>query len=216
MSSAPPIDPNMLSMAKLDKSIGKSRDLWLRRAAEDYVTTRVLILSGLHRLGAYHLQQTVEKYLKAFILKSYGLDDQFIKGCKDNKRKKVKFATHHLDTLLYYCQQKDKFFKEDGVKTLVDILYSDKPNQPKVDFNQVRYDVQFTIDFTNNFPPILTYLDYFVKNIRGFVNADIKDVIVELQERPGINLRELHFLAGMELKDLANFFFEENKAFEEP
>lgn len=217
MNSAPSIDPSTLEIEKLDKKTGVDPDMWLRRAAEDYVTTRVLILSGLHRLGVYHMQQTVEKYLKAFILKSYGLDGTCIKGCKDNKGKGVKFATHRLDTLLYYCQQKDKFFEEDGAKKLVNMLYSNKPGQPEIDANQVRYDVKLIIDFSkDNFPQFLHYLDYFVKKTRELVNANIKDVTGDFLERPNINLRELHFYGGMELKDLGKFFFDNNNAFIKP
>lgn len=198
-------------MVKLDKSIGESPDLWLRLAAEDYVTTRVLILSGLHRLGAYHMQQAVEKYLKAFILKHYEIDGKNkIKSCKDNKGKEVPFNKHYLDKLLYCCQQKDEFFKEEGVGTFIDMLYSEKL---EVDFNNVRYNYQFTIDLTTKVPGTLLYLDYFVKKVRELVNTNIGDVIDALQERPNLNLNELNFAGGMAFKDLGKLFFEENDHF---
>ena len=153
------------------------------------------------------MQQAVEKYLKAFILKHYGISDENkIKGCKDKKGKEVPFNNHDLTKLLYWCQQKDEFFKEKDVETFIDMLYKEK----KVDFNNVRYDYKYSIDFTTEVPGILLYLDYFVKKVRELVKADIRDVICELQEEPDINYNEFGVVGSMAIKDLGKFFFEEN------
>ncbi len=208
MNNEPPINPDMLKMNVIDSSREFDSDLWLFHASEDYVTTRILILSGMHRLGSYHMQQTVEKYIKAFILKQYGIDTKIIKGRKYNfiKGVQIKFETHNLTKLLEYCQKKDDFFKKDGVKTLINIL---------VGFNEVRYPSEFTIDFTTGEPEIVFYLDYFVKKVRDLVNTNIKnDWIWKLQSLPLINLGEFGFFAGEELKDIGKFFFHGNNQFE--
>lgn len=207
MNNEPPINPDMLKMDIIDSSREFDPDLWLLHAVEDYVTARILILSGMHRLGTYHMQQTVEKYMKAFILKQYGIDAKMIKGHKHNyiKGEQIKFETHDLTKLLECCQKKDDFFKKDGVKTLINIL---------IDFNEVRYPSTFTIDYTTGEPEIVFYLDYFVKEVRDLVNTNIEnDWIWKLQSLPSINLREFGFVAGEELKDIGRFFFHGNNQF---
>ena len=71
-----------------------------------------------------------------------------------------------------------------------------------------------TIDYTTGIPEIVFYLDYFVKKVRGLVNSNIRDDLIEqFQSEHDINLNEFGFAAGMPLKDLGKFFFYGNNSF---
>lgn len=182
-------------------------DMWLMLAGEDYVLVRVSMHCRFHRPAAYHIQQIVEKYLKAFIVKNYQIgNDGFI---IDNDGSKIEFGIHNLEKLLECCQKKNQFFKEPGVKTLIDILYKSK----KEDFNKIRYPSKLTIDYSTGEPQILFYIDYFVKKVRDLVNPNINDPIYQLQLGPDVNFNEFNFIAGQPLKDLRKIFFDKNNYF---
>lgn len=84
------------------------RGLFLKKAEEDYVACRVLFNLNLLDLSFYHLQQCIEKYLKAFVLDK---NIEIIPG-KKNECKDFFKNGHKLETWAKICGRSDSFFND--------------------------------------------------------------------------------------------------------
>ncbi len=190
-------------MIKKDKSQNEfDYKLWYMIGARNYVLVRLsLYYNGLERHATYLMQQTIEIYLKSFILKHYNIDK-----CNPKKPiihyngKCVEFKTHNLEKILDCCREKDNKFKDDFFKELI---------KPFNDFDTIRYPSRLEMD-----EQIVHAIDYFVKAIRNLINSEdshIEDMINYLQSGGGA---DRSFNIDNDLKK-SFFHFPKNKAFEE-
>jgi len=91
------------------------RGIFLQKAEEDYISCRILLNMDLTDQGLYHLQQCMEKYMKAFVL-----DNNIeINPGKKNKCDDFLKNGHKLEYWANICARKDKFFEE---KNLIEKL----------------------------------------------------------------------------------------------
>ncbi len=173
--------------------------LWYMLGAFNYVLVRISLYYQLERHATYLMQQTIEIYLKSYILKHYNIDK-----CNPKKPiihyngKCIEFRTHNLKRLLKCCQEKDNKFKDDFFKELI---------EPFNDFDTIRYPSKLKIDVQ-----IVHTIDYFVKTIRNLINPkDSEDMISHLQSS---GIADMSFNIDNDLKK-SFFHFPKNKQFEE-
>ena len=130
-------------------------------ADQDYLTARLLARSGLYRAFYWAAAQTIEKYLKAFLLLNgnsvkrgaHGIEDLYAKACAvDSSLQTMDIQPHDLLNVPDYARDHLTVFK--SIDFLRDI---DKFGRPDNRYNS------FGVDFNSGH---LFALDQFVFNLR--------------------------------------------------
>jgi len=197
-------------MIKKEKSSNEfDYKLWAIFGAMNYVSARQSLYNNeSERLATYFMQQTIEIYLKSFILKYYIIymkikDKKYRyigKYISESKvpiikynNKTLELKTHDIKKLLDCCREKDDIFRNDLFRELINAFQ---------DFDTIRYPSRLYID-----KQIIHPIDDFVKTVRNLIYPNIIDIISDLQSGG---------IADMEMRlenDLKRSFFHDNKQF---
>jgi|GEM_PF-7038698 len=150
-------------MAKRIVDTCQGSDIFLKVADEDYLATRLLFMCGsvLHNLSAYHSQQCLEKYIKAYTIQKA---QQYV-------------ITHNLDSLRESASNYSDYFSKDEIKKQlakfnvydqVTRYGSEALNDPFYDKNESREVSGFWVFGTEH----IKILDKLVYEIRGLLDFD--------------------------------------------
>jgi len=156
--------------------------IFIDLADKDYLVARLLFGCGncLYNLSAYHSQQCLEKYLKAFLVQESG----------------AYLRTHNLKELREMAKVYSNYFSGDGViKALVEFDKYDQvtrysaeatydPDSQKNNCFEIRGVCSFGLGLSN-----INTLDKLVHEIRGLIDFsklkgrdNLKDILLEVKD----------------------------------
>lgn len=160
-----------------DWVIDTYRGILLKNAEEDYVASRVMFILDRTEIAYYHLQQCIEKYLKAFVLDK---DIDIVSGHK-NKCSDFKKNGHKLEFWANLCGKVDDFFNDrDFINALISIsdfeelcrypqnriqTYGSTPKQLLMFLDEFVWEMRNRIEH-------LQYQDIILAFLNGFTNSD--------------------------------------------
>ena len=144
----------------VEKQLMNRRDMasFMVGAEEDYILARVLLFIGMKDPGMYHNQQSIEKYLKAYLIQNgHKFDD-----------------THDLTKLATLASEFNTFFADqDFIKACQNVTHFEVIG---------RYPQAKVRSYGWIMPDLVHFLDEFIYEMRLKVNCKgIFDPIVEIQ-----------------------------------
>lgn len=147
--------------------IDSYRGILLKHAEEDYIASRILLILDRQDNGFYHIQQCIEKYLKAFVLDR---NIEIISGrkniCSDFKKN-----GHKLEYWAKICGKVDEFFNDKDF--IIDLTIISE-------FEEIFRYPQDRIQSRSGSPKtLLKFLDEFVWEMRNRIeHLQYQDIIL--------------------------------------
>ena len=125
-------------------------------ALQDFESVKILYQSKIYSLAVYHLQQAVEKYVKAYVLAFFGLSKKEMKGYvgHDSPKAFIRLLDRYKRSLELFLKSIQKiggldtqFLKisDEDIRKLVRIVNMSRKQIAEMDSNQIKGIINATI-----------------------------------------------------------------------